>query len=179
MIKLALALATFVGTYYVASLVQVVFHRLIGHAPRGIKLYKIHVKGHHAQYAREMLSNRWVPTEQHITAYYAIAFIPIVCAAFCLLPGLYFMVHICGLAFGIWWHVYLHRQYHVRGVWWERFAWFREKRRLHFVHHQRPHKNFAIVEYSWDLFFGTFDGGGPVAVEIFESSTSVQHRRSL
>lgn len=179
MTTIAWVFVTFFGTYYLASLVQAMFHRLIGHAPRIARLYDVHVRGHHAQYTKQMLSNRWIPTERHITGYYAIPFIPIVCAAFCVLPGFYFMVHICALAFAIWWHVYLHRQYHVRGVWWERFAWFREKRRLHFVHHQRPHKNFAIVEYSWDLLFGTFDDGGPIAVEVFENSTSVQHRRGL
>ncbi len=153
----ALMLLVTVATYYLASLIQTIFHRFFGHVPRIVKLYETHVKGHHAQYAREMLSDRWIPTEQHITGYYAIPFIPIVCAAYCLLPGIYFMAHLCGLAFAIWWHIYLHRQYHVRGAWWERFAWFREKRQLHFLHHQKPHKNFAIVEYSWDLLFGTFD----------------------
>lgn len=177
--KIAFALATFVTTYYVASLVQTVFHRVIGHVPRIARLYERHVKGHHAQYAREMLSNQWILTEQHITGYYAIPFIPIVCAAFCLLPGVYFIVHLFGLAFAMWWHVYLHRQYHVRGCWWERFAWFREKRRLHFVHHQKPQKNFAIVEYSWDLLFGTFEDGVPLAAKISETSNSVQPERIL
>jgi sterol desaturase/sphingolipid hydroxylase (fatty acid hydroxylase superfamily) len=157
----AFLLLTIVSTYYIASLVQTVFHRLFGHVPRIARLYEVHVKGHHAQYARQMVSDRWIPTEQHIMWYYAVPFIPIVCAAYCLLPGTYFLAHLCGLAFAIWWHIYLHRQYHVSAVWWERFAWFREKRRLHFLHHQKPHKNFAIVEYSWDLLFGTLDEGFP------------------
>lgn len=156
---LAFLFLSVTATYYLASLVQTVFHRLFGHVPRIARLYEMRVKGHHAQYSREMVSDRWIPTEQHITWYYAAPFIPIVCAAYCLLPGIYFIAHLCGLAFAIWWHIYLHRQYHVRGAWWERFAWFREKRRLHFLHHRKPHKNFAIVEYSWDLLFGTLDEG--------------------
>jgi sterol desaturase/sphingolipid hydroxylase (fatty acid hydroxylase superfamily) len=126
----AFILLTVITTYYVASLIQTIFHRFFGHVPR----------------------------------YYAIPLIPLVCAAYCLLPGTYFIAHLCGVAFAIWWHIYLHRQYHIRGAWWERFAWFREKRQLHFLHHQKPHKNFAIVEYSWDLLFGTFDDGFSTAV---------------
>ncbi|HWC59548.1 MAG TPA: hypothetical protein VHC44_07615 [Verrucomicrobiae bacterium] len=163
--KIALLFITALATYYLASLIQAVFHRLFGHAPRIAKLHDVHVRGHHAQYARVTLSERWIPNEQHITGYYAIPFIPIVCAAFCLLPGIYFAVHIASLMFSIWWHVYLHRQYHVRGVWWERFRWFQHKRRLHFLHHQKPHKNFAIVEYSWDLLLGTFDDAPSVSAK--------------
>ena len=50
MTTVALVLATFFGTYYLASLVQVMFHRLIGHAPRIARLYDVHVRGHHAQW---------------------------------------------------------------------------------------------------------------------------------
>ena len=163
--KIVWLFITALVTYYVASFVQAVFHKYFGHARRIAKLHDVHVKGHHAQYAREMLTEKWIHTEQHITGYYAIPFIPIVCVAFCVLPGIDFAVHIASLAFAVWWHVYLHRQYHVRGVWWERFRWFQHKRRLHFLHHQKPHKNFAIVEYSWDLLLGTLEDGPLVAAK--------------
>ena len=146
------------GTYYGASLIQTLFHRFFGHTHRIAKLYHVHVGGHHAQYAAHLLSERWIRTEQHITWYYAIPFTPMVLIAFCILPTSLFIFHTLSLSFTIWWHVFLHRQYHVRGVWLERFAWFREKRRLHFVHHKRPRRNYAIVEYVWDQLFGTFDG---------------------
>ncbi len=146
-----------VVTYYGSSLVQTLFHRIFGHARRIPKLHDVHVSGHHAQYAQQLLSDRWIPTEQHITWYYAIPFTPMVLTAFWLLPSDLFVVHMLSLALTGWWHVFLHRQYHVRGVWLERFEWFREKRRLHFVHHKRPRRNYAIVEYGWDRLFGTFD----------------------
>ena len=146
-----------VGTYYGTSLIQTIFHRIFGHTRRIGKLYDVHVRGHHAQYRPQLLSDRWIPTEQHITWYYAIPFTPMVLMAFWLLPSILFIVHALSLAFTVWWHVFLHRQYHVRGVWLERFEWFREKRRLHFVHHKRSRRNYAIVEYGWDRLFGTFE----------------------
>jgi sterol desaturase/sphingolipid hydroxylase (fatty acid hydroxylase superfamily) len=153
----ALFVMTFVSTYYAASLVQTVFHRLFGHSPRIVKVHTAHVRGHHAQYSKVLLSERWIPTEQHVTWYYAIPFTPMVIAAWWMLPFNLFIIHILGLAFAIWWHVYLHRQYHIRNVWWERFAWFQRKRRLHFLHHQKSHKNYAIVEYFWDRLFRTLE----------------------
>jgi hypothetical protein len=156
-------LLTGVVTYYGAALVQTLFHRIFGHTRRIGKLYRVHVGGHHAQYAPELLSDRWIPTEQHVTWYYAIPFTPMVLIAFWLLPSHLFVVHVLSLGLTVWWHVFLHRQYHVRGVWLERFEWFRVKRRLHFVHHKRPRRNYAIVEYGWDRLFGTFDAGYPTA----------------
>jgi sterol desaturase/sphingolipid hydroxylase (fatty acid hydroxylase superfamily) len=146
-----------VATYYSTSFVQMLFHRIFGHTRRIAKIHDVHVGGHHAQYVPQLLSDRWIRTERHITWYYAIPFTPMVLTAFWLLPLSLFVVHTLSLAFSVWWHVYLHRQYHVRGVWFERFAWFREKRRLHFVHHQHPRRNYAIVEYGWDRLLGTFD----------------------
>jgi len=147
-----------VATYYATSFVQVFFHRIFGHTRRIATLHDVHVGGHHAQYARQLLSDRWIRTEQHISWYYAIPFTPMVLTALWLLPVSLFVVHALSLVFAIWWHVFLHRKYHVRGVWLERFEWFHIKRRLHFVHHQRPQKNFAIVEYGWDRLLGTLDG---------------------
>ena len=140
----------------IASFVQTVFHLVFGHTRRIAKFYHVHVGGHHAQYSGQMLSDRWIRTEQHIARYYAIPFTPMVLVAYWLLPVGLFVTHTLSLALAIWWHVFLHRQYHVRGVWFERFHWFREKRRLHFLHHERPRKNYAIVEYVWDRLFGTF-----------------------
>jgi hypothetical protein len=112
-----------VATYYATSFVQVFFHRIFGRTRCIATLYDVHVGGHHAQYARRLLSDRWIRTERHITWYYAIPFAPMVLTAFWLLSLSLFVVHALSLAFAIWWHVFLHRKYHVRGAWLERFEW--------------------------------------------------------
>src|SRR6266853_4361356 len=58
--------------YNGASLIQTLFHRFFGHSRRIGKLYEVHVGGHHAQYAPQLLSDRWIRSEQHITWYYAV-----------------------------------------------------------------------------------------------------------
>ena len=161
-LRLAQCAATALVTYYGASLAQTVCHRLFGHTRRISKLYEVHVAGHHAQYSgSRMLSDEWIPTEQHTIWYYAIPFGPIALAVLWLLPIEIFATHILALSFSIWWHIYLHRQYHVRRSWLRRFGWFQRKRRLHFIHHRLGVKNYAIVEYVWDRLLGTFASSRP------------------
>lgn len=159
--KIVTYVFTALATYFMTSFVQTVFHRVFGHAPRIPKLYDTHVRGHHAQYAKVLVTGEWIPAERQIVWYYTIPFAPIVLSVFCLVPLDIFAIHIAGLNFAIWWHVYLHKQYHIRGTWWQRFAWFQRKQHLHFVHHKIPHRNYAIVDYFWDRLLGTFEGQLP------------------
>lgn len=119
-------------------------------------MYDVHVAGHHAKYQAKLLSEEWIPSERHVMWHYAIPFVPLLAAAFALLPAAWFVVHVAALAGTIWWHIYLHKQYHLRGSWFARFEWFRRKRALHFIHHRNEHSNFALVEYGWDKLLGTY-----------------------
>ena len=148
---------TAVITYYLASFIQTIFHLFFGHTRRIGILHDVHVAGHHAQYARELVTDEWIPAERQVIWYYAIPFAPIVATAFWLLPIACFVAHVAGLTFAVWWHIYLHQQYHIRGSWLGRFEWFRRKQHLHFIHHRRPRTNYAIVEYSWDRLFRTYE----------------------
>jgi sterol desaturase/sphingolipid hydroxylase (fatty acid hydroxylase superfamily) len=88
--------------------------------------------------------------------WYAIAFVPIAVLLVVLGPWWLLAGYVAGLSFAVWWHVYLHAQYHLNGSPWSRFAWFRRKRELHFVHHRRVHTNYAIVEFWIDKLLGTY-----------------------
>jgi len=44
------------------------------------------------------------------------------------------------------------------GRWRARYAWFRHKQELHFMHHCYANYNFAVVDFSWDKRFGTYRG---------------------
>jgi sterol desaturase/sphingolipid hydroxylase (fatty acid hydroxylase superfamily) len=67
-----------------------------------------------------------------------------------------FLAHLEGLEFAIWWHIFLHRHYHIRHSPLERFGWFQRKRQWHFVHYRRVRSNYAIVEFRLDRLIGTF-----------------------
>jgi len=53
-------------------------------------------------------------------------------------------------------HVYFDKVYHVSGSRLERFAWFRRKQQLHFVHHVHANTNFAVIDFFWDRLLGTY-----------------------
>src|SRR5262249_22735755 len=38
----------------------------------------------------------------------------------------------------------------------QRFAWFRRKQELHFVHHRHANSNFAVIHFFWDRILGTY-----------------------
>ena len=52
-------------------------------------------------------------------------------------------------------NVFLHKHYHLIDTPFERFAWFRRKRELHFVHHRDARYNFAVIEFWIDDLLGT------------------------
>jgi hypothetical protein len=150
------ATAMFVATYYFAAFVQTLLHRIFGHHDRIHQIYQTHAKGHHGKYPpQRLITDEWIDSEQHVMGYYAIPFVPLaVIVAW--LGGLWlFLSHAAAMAFAIWWHIYLHKQYHLRGCHWERYGWFRRKRELHFIHHRQVRRNYAIVEYWMDDLLGT------------------------
>jgi sterol desaturase/sphingolipid hydroxylase (fatty acid hydroxylase superfamily) len=53
-------------------------------------------------------------------------------------------------------HVYLDKEYHVEKSWLQRFAWFRRKQALHFVHHRHADSNFAVIDFFWDRMLRTY-----------------------
>ena len=53
-------------------------------------------------------------------------------------------------------HVYLDKEYHVEGSKLARFAWFRRKQQLPFVHHLYANCNFAVIDFFWDRVLGTY-----------------------
>jgi sterol desaturase/sphingolipid hydroxylase (fatty acid hydroxylase superfamily) len=53
-------------------------------------------------------------------------------------------------------HVFFDKEYHVEGSWLLRFAWFRRKQDLHFVHHRHAGTNFSVIQFFWDKMLGTY-----------------------
>jgi sterol desaturase/sphingolipid hydroxylase (fatty acid hydroxylase superfamily) len=53
-------------------------------------------------------------------------------------------------------HVFFDKEYHVEGSRFQRFAWFRRKQELHFVHHRHANKNFGVIHFFWDRILGTY-----------------------
>ena len=53
-------------------------------------------------------------------------------------------------------HVCFDKEYHAQDPILARFAWFRHKQQLHFVHHLHADTNFAVIDFLWDRLLGTY-----------------------
>src|SRR5215469_16929289 len=68
----------------------------------------------------------------------------------------WFIVQLTAMSISFYVHLYFDKHYHVAGSWLGRFAWFRRKQQLHFLHHRHADCNFAVVDNFWDWLLGTY-----------------------
>lgn len=156
-------LISFIATYYFVAVIQTVFHKLYGHKNRINVIFRAHAKGHHGKYRpSNLLTDTWIDSEQHVMWYYSIPVVPVL-----ILLIFFASVEIvtgfsCGLVFSIWWHIFLHKQFHLKNSFFEKYSWFQKKRELHFIHHLNVKTNYAIIEYWIDNLMGTKNTVGKI-----------------
>ena len=156
-ISVSAILATAVASHYLASFIQAVLHQFVGHHPRGRFFYRTHVRDHHGRYPGDAtVSEKYSDEERDIAVFYLVPAVLLAVTAYLLLPLAIFVTHAASLAASYGAHVYVHVQYHLARPWLNRFAWFRRRRQLHFVHHREPTKNFAVIDFVWDRLGGTY-----------------------
>lgn len=149
-------LSVAVLSYYLMSIVQAVLHRDYGHRKRIKAVFVAHAIGHHGQYpAHQLKSDEFVDLESHALNYYGIPIVLIAAFTYFVFGPMVMIAHLVGTFATFRWHIYLHRHYHLTETYLERFAWFRNKRRLHYVHHRDASVNFAVVEFWVDSLLGT------------------------
>jgi sterol desaturase/sphingolipid hydroxylase (fatty acid hydroxylase superfamily) len=147
---------TIVTTHYLACLIQMFLHASLGHNRRAGFVFREHIRNHHAIYSEIYTSPRYIDEKISLTQYYLIPATGCAILAFLLLPfGLAIAVMATFLA-SIILHVHFHVQYHLNYSWWQRFAWFRRRQFLHRIHHERPDKNFGVLDSMWDRLLGTY-----------------------
>src|ERR1700684_3965874 len=112
---------------------------------------------HHAHYADDHLVSRtYLGDEGNITPCFLIPVFLVGGAAYFLLPLNLFVVMVIASAASFYAHVFFDKEYHVEGSRLQRFAWFRRKQMLHFVHHRHANSNFAVIHFFWDRILGTY-----------------------
>jgi sterol desaturase/sphingolipid hydroxylase (fatty acid hydroxylase superfamily) len=155
--ELLLIIATAAGTHLVMSFSQTLMHYKLGHHPIGGRFFRNHINFHHTYYSKDhLVSAIYLDDEGNNTPFF---FIPVFAVGACM----YFLLPVdlfVALAVACWasfyTHVFFDREYHVEGSRLLRFAWFRRKRELHFVHHRHANSNFGVVHFFWDKILGTY-----------------------
>jgi Fatty acid hydroxylase len=158
-VTLSLCLLVAVATHLVMSLGQTLIHYRIAHHPIGGKVFRDHINFHHTHYSdAHLVSQTYLGDDGNTTPYF---FIPVVLAGACaylLMPLDLFIVAVAACAASFYAHVFFDKEYHAEKSWLQRFAWFRRKQELHFVHHRHADSNFAVIHFFWDRVLGTYRG---------------------
>ena len=155
--QLALYLGTVIATHLVVSFAQTLLHYKLGHHRMGGKLFRNHINFHHSHYSKDhLVSQTDHGHEGNNTPFFLIPVFLVGACTFLVLPIDLFVVQICACAASFYAHVFLDKEYHVEGSRLLRFAWFRRKQELHFIHHRQANSNFGVVHFFWDKFFGTY-----------------------
>src|ERR1700730_1765350 len=149
--ELPLIVLTAICTHLVVSSSQTLFHYGLGHHRIGGIFHRNHIRFHHAYYAKgHLVSSTYRGDEGNNTPYFLIPVILVAGGMFLVLPLDLFLVVTTASAASFYAHVFLDKEYHVKGSNLARFAWFRRKQQLHFVHHLHANSNFAVIDFFWD-----------------------------
>jgi len=144
-------------THFVISFGQTLMHYKLGHDPIGGKFFSNHIQFHHAHYANDHLtSSTYLNDEGNNTPYFLIPMGLVGLMLYATLPIEFFMIVTIAAAASFYAHVLFDAQYHITDSWMQRFAWFRRKQELHFVHHRHANTNFAVIHFFWDRALGTY-----------------------
>ena len=155
--ELPLIVVTAAATHLVVSFFQTLMHSKLGHHAMGGKFFRNHINFHHTNYSKDhLVSATYLDDEGNNTPFF---FIPVFAVGACmyfLLPVDLFVVLVVACAASFYVHVFFDKEYHVEGSQLLRFAWFRRKQELHFVHHRHANSNFGVVHFFWDRVLGTY-----------------------
>jgi sterol desaturase/sphingolipid hydroxylase (fatty acid hydroxylase superfamily) len=157
LLELPLLLMIAVATHLVMSFAQTLMHYKLGHHPIGGKFFRNHINFHHAYYSKDhLLSRTYLGDEGNNTPFFFIPVFLVGALTYPLLPVDLFVVQVVACAASFYAHVFFDKEYHVEGSRLQRFAWFRRKQELHFVHHRHANCNFAVIHFFWDRILGTY-----------------------
>jgi sterol desaturase/sphingolipid hydroxylase (fatty acid hydroxylase superfamily) len=156
-LEILLILLTMVCTHLVISCSQTALHWRLGHRRLGGLFFRNHINFHHTYYARgHLASATYQGQEGNNTPFFLIPVFLVGTAIFFILPLALFVAMLVAAAASFYAHVYFDKAYHVEGSRFERYAWFRRRQQLHFVHHLHANSNYAVIDFFWDRLFGTF-----------------------
>ena len=149
--ELPLILMTAVATHLVMSFAQTLMHYKLGHHPMGGKFFRNHINFHHAHYSKDHLVSRtYLGDEGNNTPFFFIPVFLVGACTYLVLPVDLFVAQLVACASSFYAHVFFDKEYHIEGSRLQRFAWFRRKQELHFVHHRHANSNFAVNHFFWD-----------------------------
>jgi hypothetical protein len=156
-LKLSLFLVTAIAAHLTMSFGQTLIHYKVAHHPMGGRIFRNHLDFHHTHYAADhLVSGTYLGDQGNTTPYFFIPVFLVGGCAYWLLPLSVFAVMAVACAASFYAHVFFDSEYHTEKSRLQRFAWFRRKQELHFIHHRQAEYNFAVIHFFWDRLLGTY-----------------------
>ena len=156
-LEIFLCSLTATTAHLLMSLGQTLFHRYLGHRGIGGRFFENHLYIHHRNYSgNHVVSEYYLNEERNNTPFFLIPITLVISLGYLFLPLDLFIVQLTAMSISFYVHLYFDKHYHVAGSWLGRFAWFRRKQQLHFLHHRHADCNFAVVDNFWDWLLGTY-----------------------
>ena len=156
-LEVSLFVVTIVGTHLMVSFSQTFLHYKLAHRPLGGKLFRNHINFHHSYYAKDhLVSASYIGKDVNNTPFFFLPVLIVGVFSYFALPFEFFVVQVIACAASFYAHVFFDKEYHIENSHLRRFAWFRRKQELHFVHHRHADSNFAVLDFFWDRLLGTF-----------------------
>ena len=150
---------TLIVGWYLYNLSEYFFHR-IGHYPHKYNyIYKLHKKHHLAYPITDLFSDEYRGRNEGLVAF-APPSLLLVYIIYVLVSPITFKILTAELGCLSLISDIIHTQIHMKNSPLERFGWFNERRRLHFIHHQKVNKNFSFagLSHRGDKMFSTYEG---------------------
>lgn len=155
--EVLLIAVTAIVTHLIMSFCQTLMHFKLGHHPIGRTFFQNHINFHHSYYSKDhLVSQSYMGDEGNNTPYFLIPVFLVGVLTYFVLPLDLFIVQSVACAASFYAHVFFDKEYHVEGSRLRKFAWFRRKQELHFVHHRHAGCNYAVIDFFWDRMLGTF-----------------------
>jgi hypothetical protein len=157
--ELPLIVLTAAVTHLLMSFSQTLMHYRLGHRRLGGIFFRNHIHYHHVHYSKgHLVSLAYIKNDDdgNNTPFFLIPVALMLLPTYFIFPLGVFLIQIITASASFSAHVYLDNQYHIAGSPLLRFAWFRRKQQLHFVHHTDGNSNFALIHNFWDRLLGTY-----------------------
>ena len=152
-----------IPTWYVYNFIEYCLHKLSHSCKYGGYIYKVHSNHHKIHYP----AYNFIDTAPYKSTFLLgipdviIAFGPIVSLItgvfYTILPFNIFLFIISEIYLLLFISDYIHTHYHIKNCWLEKYSWFLEKRKYHYIHHIKLNKNMSLSGLcnTYDILFKT------------------------
>jgi len=142
----------------IMSLSQTLMHWKLGHRPMGASSSATTLISITPYYSKDHPSHGpYLGDEGNNTPFFFILCFFVGACTYLLLPFDLFVLQVVACAASVLRaRLFSTRNTTLEGSRLQRFAWFRRKQELHFVHHRHANCNFAVIHFFWDRILCTY-----------------------